>query len=164
MIANRHLATYLNNHRAASVTVLNLLSHLETVYTGTDIAAFLATLRSEITADRDELDRLMAQLQIDHNTFRQTIAWFGEKANQLQLRLDDSADGPLHLLEALEVVAVGIEGKRALANSLLVVAREWPELQPADYERLAQRSKDQSQQVEEVRLAAVRAAFLTKPA
>ena len=70
------------------------------------------------------------------------------------------ADEALRLLEALELVAVGIEGKRALWRSLAVASEDVPELQGVDYEHLLQRSEEQQRRVETVRLEAAKAAFV----
>ncbi len=150
-MANQQLSTYLNNHLAASVAVLDLLAHLETTYADTEIAGFVTALRSDILADRTQLEAVMDQLQISRNAIRQTVAWVAEKMNQLQLKWD-GGDGALHLLEALEIVATGIEGKRSLGQSLMVVARENSQLQSADFERLVQRSEEQLRRLEPVRL------------
>jgi len=160
-MSSKQLSTYLNNHLAASVAVLDLLSHLETAYADTEVADFLTALRADIHADRTQLEAAMAQLEISQNSIRQTVAWFVEKINQLQLKWDDG-DGALHLLEALEIVASGIAGKRALGHSLVVVAQQTPHLQPMDFERLVQRSEEQLQRLEPVRLRVAKDALTTK--
>ena len=155
-MANKQLATYLNNHLAASVTALELLSSLETAQ-ATDLAHFAAELRAEIEADQQELENLMERLQITKSRPRQAVGWLAEKFTQIKLRLDDSNDGALHLLESLELLLIGIEGKRGLWRALAVAAV--PGLPVADYERMATRSEEQQQRVETIRLAAAKTAF-----
>ncbi len=157
MMANKQLAIYLNNHLAASVTALELLSSLETEQANTDLANFAAQLRSEIEAEQQQLENLMEQLQISKNRPRQVAGWLAEKFTQVKLRLDDSNDGALHLLESLELLLIGIEGKRGLWRALAAVAV--PGLPVSDYERFASRSEDQQQRVETIRLAAAKVAF-----
>jgi len=85
-------------------------------------------------------------------------AWLTEKFTELKLRLDDSARGPLRLLESLEVVGLGIHGKLALWRALYT-ADVSPELQGhLDYERMAQRAEEQ-RCVEVVRPEAAKAVF-----
>jgi hypothetical protein len=157
MMANQHLATYLNNHLAASVAALDLLSSLETTQAKTDIARVASELRNEIEADQQELENLMERLQIAKNRPRQAVGWLGERFTQIKLRLDDSDDGPLHLLESLELLLIGIEGKRGLWRALAHASV--PGLPLTDYERFAMRSETQQQRVEAMRLAAAKRAF-----
>jgi hypothetical protein len=60
----------------------------------------------------------MGRLRISPTPHRKAMAWMGEKLAEIKLRLDDPGCGPLHLLEALEAIAIGIEGKRALWRAL----------------------------------------------
>jgi hypothetical protein len=99
----------------------------------------------------------MERLQIDQSSPRQAVAWIGEKATQLKLRLDDPGDGALRLLQTLEAVAIGIKGKRGLWRALAVAAV--PGLKGDDYERLVQRSEEQYRRVEAVRLEAAQTAL-----
>jgi hypothetical protein len=75
------------------------------------------------------------------------------------MRLDDSARGPLRLLETLEAVRLGIDGKLALWQALNAAAPVAPRLQGLDYERLAQRAEEQRRRVEVHRVEAARAAL-----
>ena len=87
-------------------------------------------------------------------------AWLVGKVTELKLRLDDSARGPLRLLESLEVLGLGIHGKLALWRALDAAADSSPELEGFDYERLAQRAEEQRWRIEVVRLEAAKAAFI----
>jgi hypothetical protein len=158
-MANAHLATYLNDHLAGTVAAIQLLGHLAAAHAGTALEPVLVEVRAEVAADREELERLMARLKIAESRPRQATAWLAEKATQLKLLLDDPSGGPLRLLEGLEAVAIGIEGKQALWRALATVAADVDELQEVDYERLQQRGQDQRQRVEVMRLEAAKAAL-----
>src|SRR5436190_11587449 len=110
----KHLATYLSDHLAGAVVALELLEHLGNVHAGTELAAFFARLREDILADRAELESLTGRAGGSTGTVRAAVAWLGEKAARLKLRMDDAAGGDFRLLEAVELVAIGIDGKRAL--------------------------------------------------
>jgi len=159
MMANKHLATYLNDHLAGSVSALELLSSLETAQADIDMARFVSELRVEIEADQQELENLMQRLQITESRPRQAGGWLAEKVLQIKLRLDDPDGGALYLLESLELLAIGIEGKRRLWRALAAAAV--PGLQLTDYERLTKRAEEQQQRVETVRLVAAKTAFAT---
>lgn len=156
---NENLATYLHDHLAGSVVALELLEHLEQAHAGTELAGFFAHLRQDIMADRAELDALISRAGGSTGTVRGAVGWLGEKAARLKLRLDDTSGGDFRLLEATELVAVGIEGKRGLWVALAEVSTTVSELRGPDYARLAERAVEQRRRIERVRLDAARLAF-----
>lgn len=151
------IASYLNDHLAGAVVAVNMLEHLESAHRGTPLEAFFAELREDILADRQQLLNLMEHLGITASVPRRVVAWVGEKMAELKLRLEDSSDGLFHLLEALEGIAIGIEGKRALWRSL--TAAELDGAAGIDLKRLEARAAEQRERVEVVRLAAARGAL-----
>lgn len=158
-MADKHLATYLNDHLAGSTSALELLGHLEKSHAGTDTGRFVAALRADIEADQRELEGLIARLGVAASAPRKAAAWLAEKGAELKLRLDDSAGGALRLLEALEALSLGIEGKRLLWRSLAAAAGDVPGLRGTDYGRLEQRAEEQRRRVEAARLDAARVAL-----
>lgn len=158
-MANEQIATYLNDHLAGSVVALELIEHLQAAHAGTPLESFLANLRADITADRHELEALMDRLHITESRTRKATAWLTEKFTEIKLRLDDPADGALRLLEALEVLSLGIEGKQAMWRALAAVAEEADHLRIVDYERLTHRAEEQRSRVEVERLKAAKAAL-----
>ena len=159
-MANEHIATYLNDHLAGSVVAIELLEHLEAAHAETDLGRFAAELRADVSADRRELEALMESLQVAESRTRKASAWLSEKMTELKLRLDDPGDGALRLLEALEAVSLGIEGKLGLWRALAAASEGAPLLQGFDYERLAQRAIDQRNRVEAERLKAAKRALV----
>lgn len=158
-MADQHIAAYLNDHLAGSVTAIELLEYLEKTFTGTATGRFAAELRADILADRRELEALMARLHVEVRSPRKAATWVAEKLTEVKLRLDDASGGALHRLEALEAVSVGIEGKRLLWRALAAAAEGTPGLRGTDYGRLEQRAEDQRQRVEAFRLEAAREAL-----
>lgn len=159
-MANDHIATYLNDHLAGSVAALELLQDLEAEHADTPSGRIFADLRADVATDRQELEAVMVRLQVTESRTRKATAWLAEKVLELKLGLDDPADGALRLLEKLETLALGIEGKRALWRALATVAEEVPGLEGIDYERLLQRADDQRNRVEKMRLDAAQAALI----
>lgn len=159
-MASEHLTTYLNDHLAGSVVAVELLEHLEASYPRTEMAEFFAVLRTEIVADRAELEALMTRLQIVESRSRKASAWIAGKFTELKLKLDDRTSGALRLLETLEAVALGIDGKLALWRALSAAASANPALQGiTDYGRLEKRAVEQRDALEVVRLEAAKAAL-----
>lgn len=158
-MSRNHLSIYLNDHHAGSVLALELLSRVESNQAGTPLGALLAELRTEIEADQRELEGLMKRLGITVSPPRSVMAWFAEKGTQIKLWLDDSAGGDLRLLESLELLAIGIEGKHALWLALGSAASREPELRGVDYPRLERRAVQQRERIEGPRLQAAARAF-----
>jgi hypothetical protein len=157
------LATYLNDHLAGSVAAIELLEHLEAAYAGTDMVRLFDELRTDIEADRRELQGLMDRLHIAESLPRKASAWLAGKFTELKLRLDDGARGSLRLLESLEAVGLGIEGRHALWRALSAAAETASALRGVDYERLSQRAQEQRRRVEAPRLQAAKIAFGSIP-
>ncbi len=157
-MANSALATYLNNHMAGSVIALELLAQLRTE---ADAAAapVLATLNADITAERQELEALMAELGITQSRPQQVSAWLTEKLSEIKLRLDDPQGKALWRLEALEALALGLAGQLALWHSLEFAAKTAPELGGRNYAPLIRRVEDQHDVVEDLRRNAAKEAF-----
>ena len=158
-MADDHIATYLNDHLAGSVVAIELMENLEAAYEGKAIAGFIAQLRSEVEADRKELEDLMSRLKVSESRTRKASAWLTEKFTELKLRLDDQARGDLRLFESLEALSLGIEGKRSLWLALSAAAEVSPALRIADYQSLRQRAEEQRARVEEKRLEVAKAAL-----
>lgn len=85
-------------------------------------------MREDILVDRAELDALIGRVGGSTGTGRAAVGWLVEKAARLKLRMDDAAEGDFRLLEAVELVAVGIDGKRALLLALAEVPKASPRL------------------------------------
>ncbi len=154
-----HLATYLNDHLAGSVALIELLDHLLQTEAGKHRKDFLLELQSEVKADQLTLESIIRRTQAGTPQHRKAVAWLAEKFVRLKLRLDDSANGAWHWLEAIELVAIGIHGKQALWQALDAAAEQEPVLQGIDYEPRLQRAEAQHSRVEALRLEAAKTAL-----
>jgi hypothetical protein len=140
-MADKDIATYLNDHLAGATVALELLEHLEAAHAGTGVGQLAAELRADVATDRQELEKLMSRLHVAESRTRKVMAWLTEKVTETKLRLEDPAGGALRLLEALEVLSLGIEGKRSLWRALAAAAKDSPALQVTDYEALMRRGR-----------------------
>jgi hypothetical protein len=159
-VSSTPLTTYLNDHLAGSVAALELLDHLLTLPHGVERAAFM-DLRTEIEKDQRVLQQLLGALGAKESRVRKAAAWLTEKLGQAKLRFDDAGGGDLEVLEALEALGLGIQGKLALWRALAGVAGTVPQLRTMDFARLQQRAKDQFERVDAARLRTARAALAT---
>lgn len=158
-MSKKHVTTYLSDHLAGAVSAIALMEHLETVYANTDVARLIAGVRADVEADRQKLQALATTLDVSESAPRKAAGWLGEQMAELKLRLDDSVNGPLYLLEALDGLAMGIDGKLALWHGLAAASADTPSLRGPDYDHLAQRAQEQRQRIEPARLDAARKVF-----
>ena len=159
-VQTKNLASYLNDHLAASVTAIKLLSRLEKSEAHGGLARFAARMRDEIEQDQAHLKKLMRRLGIKQARTRKATGWFAEKLMELKLKFDDPQNEGLGTFEILEIVEVGIGGKRALWKALAFASEDEPALRGVDYEQLSRRAEEQHHQMEGVRLASAREAFV----
>jgi hypothetical protein len=151
------LATYLHDHLAGSVHAIDLLESMRNQHAGEPLGHFAPGLLVEIEADRDVLRELAERLGVGSSGLKELAAWVGEKVSRIKLGSHDA--GGFGTFEALELLELGIHGKRALWCALAVVAETDARLQSTDYACLAARAETQEASVEEQRLAVARTAF-----
>jgi hypothetical protein len=158
-MSSETLATYLNDHLAGSVAAVEMLGHLAELRRGTEQEGLFLELRTEVEQDQTVLRQMLGALGEKESRTRKAAAWITEKLGRVKLRLDDPGDGELQVLEALETLGLGIQGKLALWRSLVAVADLNPQLRVLDFGRLEQRALAQYQRVESERVRAARIAL-----
>lgn len=157
-MSSENLHTYLNDHLAGSVVALELLDHL-LARPGEIDRASLASVRTEIEEDRAVLKQLLQELGARESRIRKAAAWLTEKLAQAKLRLDDSGEGDFRVLEALETLALGIQGKLALWRALASLQGNVPQLGKLDLAQLQRRATSQFERIDAARLRSARAAL-----
>jgi hypothetical protein len=158
-VSREGLITYLNDHLAGSVAALELLDHLIQLQPGTAGARALAAVRTEVEEDQQTLQSVLHEVGGKESRLRRAAAWLTEKLGQAKLRLDDPGGGELQMLEALETLALGIQGKSALWRALAVASANLPQVRHRDFAALEERAHNQFQRVDSLRLQAAPAAL-----
>lgn len=153
------LAIYLNDHLAGAVAALELLARIVESQRATPFGSVLASLQIDIQADQRTLELLIRRLHIRIHRPRQALAWLSEKIAQLKLRSASGRQDAFRLIESLEILLIGIEGKHALWQTLATLAPDLPTLQSIDYIDLLQRANEQQITVNQIRLDVVMDAF-----
>ena len=156
----KQLAGYLNDHLAGSVGAIELLDHLINEQSGQRLEKFLVDLRDDIGRDQEVLRDLIQKLDLGESAVRKAGAWLAEKLGEAML-LAGNEIGGLGLLQALEVLALGICGKELLWRALQTVEANLSQLQGIDLERLEQRAREQFERVEKERLHLARETLAT---
>ena len=154
---NNEIITYVNDHLAGAVAALELLDHLIERYSGRPLAQFFLDLRREIKSDQELLRTLLDAAAQNESTFRKMAAWITEKFARAKFKIAGEKIGGLGLVQALEMLALGIRGKELLWRAL--ATSNWPPSRNVDLAKLEQRAVEQQHWVEEKRLEAARAAF-----
>jgi hypothetical protein len=158
-VSNKHLATYIKDHFAGSEGALAILDHIENVHGAGAAGAMARTLRPQFQSERAVLSKLLARLGDEASLPRRVVGWLSEKGLELKLKVDDPSDGALHLLESVEMLALGVHGKRGLWVALAVSRESNPALATEDYDALIAQAEAQRALIELVRLDAGKAAF-----
>jgi hypothetical protein len=153
------LITYLNDHLAGSVAALELLDHLIGLQRETKVEQALAVVRTEVEEDQQTLQSLLREVGGTQSRVRQAAAWLTEKLGQAKLSLDDPGSGQLQLLEALEALALGIQGKAALWRALAAASAHLPQVRQLDFAALEARAQNQFRRVDGLRLQTAPAAL-----
>jgi hypothetical protein len=159
LVESQHLATYLNDHLAGAVSALELMEHIERQHADSAALAIIQQLHPDVDADRRELELIIARLDRGGSTARKAVGWLSERLVYLKLRVDDPSGGELRLFEALELLSLGIEGKKGLWVALAATAPRNPRLQGVDYDRLIARAEQQRAVIEPARIDAARTAL-----
>ncbi len=158
-MTNRYLGIYLNDHLAGAVGASELARRLLAAEGEGAAGEFMGSFVSELEEDRTELQGLMDRLGVVRNPVKTGAAWAAEKVGRLKLNGRLIRRSPLSLLEELEVLQLGVEGKLAMWRSLREVKARDDRFKDLDLERLIERATRQRDQLERIRLEAAARLF-----
>jgi hypothetical protein len=156
----KDLSIYLNDHLAGSIGAIQMLEDLIETYRGNPLEHFLKALSADVQSDQRELKRLMKALDIEESKVRKAGAWMAEKASRLKLRVPDSGEPNLALLQSLETLSLGIMGKRLLWRTLGAAIGAIVQAIGLDLGRLERRAAEQFERVEEQAFKVARQIFV----
>jgi hypothetical protein len=155
----KELASYLKDHLAGATAAVELLEDLSASHRDEPIGKFFEELKGEVASDQEVLRKLLQRFSRE-SAIRKAGAWIAEKLTRVKIRLAGDKAGELGLVEALEILVLGITGKQLLWRALSASLGDSPLLRGIDLAQLEQRAIDQSERVEAHRLEAARKAFL----
>jgi hypothetical protein len=144
------LAIYLHDHYAGSHFAIELLDSIQQQYPAAPLGDFARRISQEIEQDRHALRHLIDAVGKSHLDTAEVLGWLSEKAGQLKLRRDHSEG--LGTFEALEMLALGIQGKVSLWTALPEIRQVDPRVPDLDFATLLARAQTQYNQVDEQRL------------
>jgi hypothetical protein len=156
-VADDYLHIYLNDHLAGSTGGLELAERIQKNNEDNPLGDFMAGIAKEIEEDRDELQRLMNELDVSRNPIKAAGAYLLERLSQMKANGQLTGYSPLSRVLELEMLHMGITGKLELWSALREIFG--PRLAEFDFERLIERAERQRDGVEQKRLTAAREAF-----
>ena len=104
-------------------------------------AGSLTELRGEIEQDQTSLRDLLQRLGEAESATKKTLGWLSEKLGVARRTLSPGYEPELAMLEDLEALALGIQGKLGLWRALAIVAPAPPALRGLDLVHLQQRAR-----------------------
>lgn len=141
------------------MAALELVERLRRLSQGTYREQLFQSLGQEIEEDQQIVKLLLRSVGGKESKVRKAAAWLTEKIGEAKLELDDSGNGQLRLLEGLETLGLGIQGKLGLWRALSAASSQEAAIGKLDLTRLERRARDQFERVEAERLLVARAAF-----
>ncbi len=159
-LAAKNLGTYFHDHLAGAMGALELLDHLIQHSKAANRRAKLATLKNEISKDHDVLVKIAQELGLEDSPMKKALGWLGEKAARLKFALSKDQPGSIGLVQALEVLSLGIAGKRGLWDALIATKPMGLSKMKINLSKLVSRADTQRALVERWRIEAAREAFL----
>ena len=153
------LGVYLNDHLAGSAAGTELAAKLRDNHKGTELGDAMAALHHDISQDKDTLEELMGQLEVERHPVKEAAGWMLEKLSRLRLNPAITGGAELTRLLETEALSLGIEGKLAMWLALKEAAAADPRLAATDYDRLIERARGQRRALEPHRLAAAVESF-----
>jgi hypothetical protein len=154
------LLRYLNDHLAGAAGAVDLIRSLAKTAEDSEDHRFFTELEAKVEKDRALLDKMIAVLGHDGSAILQAAGHLTAKASRLKLRWEGLEPGELGRFEAMEMLALGIQGKRLLWRMAAELVRWIPEWSGIDFRGLEQEAIAQRDTVEALRLRAGRAALI----
>ena len=147
------LAIYLNDHLAGSTLGVELARRLRGSNQGDpEFGPALSEVCAEIEADRETLEAVMERLGVGRSRLKPLAAVLGERVGRLKLNGRLRGYSPLSRLDELEVLQLGVTGKRRLWRALEHTHAD--ELADFELAALTERASGQLRRLEALHLKA----------
>lgn len=145
------LATYLNDHLAASTAGVELIRRAAGNHDGAR-GDELTRLADEIAEDREGLRRIMQRLEVSESTVKKAAGWLGEKAGRLKPNDHLVTRSPLSDVLEIEMMRAGTAARICGFQVLRVVTVEDPRLDREELEQLVDRAGEQAERLYKIHI------------
>ncbi|HKT83630.1 MAG TPA: hypothetical protein VJQ84_07315 [Solirubrobacterales bacterium] len=147
------LSIYLNDHLAGATLGVELARRLRgSNRDAPEFGPALSEICAEIEADRETLKAIMDRLGVEQSKLKPLAAALGERVGRLKLNGSLRGYSPLSRLDELEVLQLGVAGKRRLWRALEHTHSS--DLPSVELGGLAERATEQLRRLEELHLKA----------
>ncbi|MBK1880940.1 hypothetical protein JIN85_00855 [Luteolibacter pohnpeiensis] len=155
-----NLERYLNDHLAGATGALQLLEDLANRKNAPDDTSFYRNLRLQVKSDFDQLTRLLKTLNMSQNRLAQASGDLSMKVGRLKMMWDGLNPPELGFMEALEMLELGICGKKLLWVALQEIQPHCPAIADVDFSSLIESANTQREELEIRRLKVVEPTLL----
>lgn len=151
---DKKLISYLNYHLAGSTGAFLLVQEIIDSCQAPGSRRFFLRLKENIASDRSTLEDLLKRIGHDAAAFDELSDSFGTRTGAVKLFWKQIEPGKLDLFEALEILALGIHGRRLLWVALGEVGSWFPEWHGVDFKELEHQAVEQRNDIELWRIEA----------
>lgn len=144
------LEVYLTDHLAGATAGVNISQMAAEEHRADEHGAFFGEIASEIKADYETLERLVAELGVEQSATKTAAAEVGSKI--MAPKFVGGDDDELNAFITLETLSMGVEGKICMWKALKTVESGYPTLADLDLDELIARGEDQRTRIEATRL------------
>jgi hypothetical protein len=113
-----------------------------------------------VKADQEVLKKIVRRFNADESAVRKAAAWLSEKIARAKLNLAGQKRRQLGLIQAIEVLVLGVTGKQLLWRALSASIGDSPLLRGVDLTKLEERAIEQIERLETQRLEIAREVLL----
>lgn len=133
---DQELARYLNDHLAGSSGALLLIQDIADNHDAPEAREFFLRLKEMVEADRAMLEDLLGRIGQNPSPLLMLAGGLAARVAGIKLMWEQMKPGRLGLFEALEMLALGVHGKRLLWVALREIAGRFPEWNGIDFTKL----------------------------
>jgi len=149
-MAYQGLEVYLTDHLAGATAGVNLSHMAAQEHRSDEHGSFFGEIASEIKADYDTLEKLIASLGVEKSATKTAAAEIGSK--MMAPKFIGGDDDELNAFITLETLSMGVEGKVCMWKALKTVEGGYPSLEDLDLDELIARGESQRERIEATRL------------
>ena len=119
---NESLITYVQDHLAGARFAIALIEDLRQQPDDPELAQFSGTLLSQVEADRQTLEGLLQTSSAEEpSALKEAASALAQKASRLKLSMSEQ----LGRFEAVDLLSLGVLGKRALWKAVETAVWGW---------------------------------------
>ena len=148
------LRIYMTDQLAAGIGFRELAKRARDSNKGTELGAALDEVAAVIAEDIETFERIMDELDLPQSKLKTAGAILAERAGRLKLNGRLTGYSPLSRLMELDLLCLGIDGKKILWSNLRDQAGLAERLPEVDFDGLIQRAQQQRDRLEPFRAEA----------